>query len=364
MLNTAGIKELSTSPGVLKGPDIPDFDISQRSKRHDWDLGAEVERMARQAREKQRQQAARASGLALIADDMEIGLIDEEAGVVLNKIDKQVREARRLIDCGKYAEAAEILENTLREAPGHIEAIYWQAHAFEKLECSPDRILRLLLPLANVPLNPGMAKRVEKLRTNLRPVFGKWLVETFSEILENRGMAAALELARESVTLDSRSVQGYALWAGGLLASGEPAKASEAALEGIKRCRRDETEQLEKILSEARRRLLEEKLVPAAAHFKGRRYAQAHSSVMSLDAEYREIPLCQRFLDYLEALRKHEKKSIRELPGPSGTAAEVEELHEFLVRRELSEATKFMAMTEFGKATEELSKAVNYAPHY
>lgn len=363
--NTGGLSFLDETQGLRVEEVLPPIDFDPKAKKSADDFMSQLDRMVKDAKERQQQREADIKVREIDAEELDTGLIAEALVGEETSLEQWLREARRLINEGQFGEALALLGRALEEVPHHPEALYLTAYCYHHLGQNREA-LRNLLPLRKI-LDPQFQARIMALKEDIREhIRAELLLETLVNMLQEVSDQSIASL-RELVTLDPDFFLYHYLLTGILITADRFSEALEAVNHGLHVCHPQESQDLENLKNKILEHFCAEQMKQARDLFKHREFARARAVLRQLDKQFQSLPLYCTFDGYLSRLAgdgflgflRRKSPAQAQPPGPPQDA---EALYFFLVGEEVNQGGQFIEQGDFRQAKNSLQNAIQHCP--
>ncbi len=359
MINDSNFAHFTREPDARLILDRPSINFDPNIKAAKNDFVSQVDELTKKIQSK-------SGDDNLMFSDAGLSLLT--TGAFESPLTRALREAQALITAGKYPEAIALLNRTLRESPGHPEAIYLLAYCQVNLnELRPA--LLTLRPLHKVQLEPWLTPKIQALKARIRnnmmlPVL---LENLFA--LRQKKYDTAISKLMPLIQLDPDAEIYHLLFSGTLMLANRLDQALRAVETGIQDCAPAEAVLLQGLKVQIMDRYAAKQLEPARDLVKKGQLARARDKVRSLSTELRRTKLCQQFEKYLDEMERGARllgsgQRNAALMVVASTYQEMETFHFFLVSNELLEVKQLMKKEKYQDAEKVLARVIAWVPRF
>jgi tetratricopeptide (TPR) repeat protein len=283
-----------------------------------------------------------------------------------------LQQAQVHVQKKEYSQALEKLKELLGRKPEHPEGLYLNSYCVLALDNRLETFHAEIAAAENLELihrssiSRDLRERVENLRSTIREK--SFIKFTFLFLLGIRDGVA--EQVARLITLDPSGTKYYIIQGILFLEDNRLIEAYASADQGARISAPHVPEMLVGLKKVIEHQLIPQALSGAIACLKKGRYAKARKKIKQLDQRIRQVDICRRFEEYLNALGGSSFLGItfgnRSQVGVMipGAAAEREELERIIVNDEVGQALSLIARGDFVRAETVLVGASRHVSQY
>lgn len=351
-------------------------DITLGGKPVGYDYQKDMEAMFQAEKEKKEQHAA-----SLVLDDINLGSVSlsinsfDVGGTwkglsILSESEQLLEEAKRLVAQGQFQQALPLLEQALQAGPDQ-EAIYLKAYCLVELNRMQEALV-CIASLRHANLPPMLQARLEILKERTRKAISEalfrelFLREMLGQMLGMEGAQARQAIARlqQLVDLDPEMSMYHFMLGAKLLETGYVEQALRAVNRGVREATVGDCEKLKKFQWHVEGIYLQILVQTAVRLFKRFEYRLARLELKKIDPVYHKDIRVVVLDAYFQELEHRPPARGADFPPPVGSGEIVEEVYQFLVGEEMSQARNFLGQAQIGEAETMLRQARRYAPEF